>query len=807
MKNPKFALLQIFGTIIADLFLTIAPTLPSFNGTMPKTLIEPAAIGVGLGVVSSFLFFPQSTSSIVLTGIEGLITQSKRSLDFTASSFADKEDVTLEELREVKAGIINTSKAIEPAVAFLPLDFSIGRWNSDDIKTLREPIRQTIVASLSLLEFHISRVDRNMRLAKLATSSQEANKTEKKDEKPQAGRRQLMEHVELVQAFQTPEAETLRSETIETLRKSSADILSASQDAITTVVECVHMANSRGWFGRPSREQNEQFLERSRNILETLVSTRSNFAGETTEQLLQTHGNIFDESGNLKQPDAHIGHSVRGIMTGMVFEEHVHSLAVALEKLLSHVITLLQHRPGTKVWFPRSIRYAAAWLFRTKVAAPIANQLPEVDPDVAESQSREAQERLRISRGYKVKRRSGLGKAILGTYHWFINTEGLYAMRMVAVTIALGIPAVIPSSAGFYYREKGLWGLIMGQTAILVYMADFTFSAICRTIGTIIGGVIGLVAWYIGSGHGPGSPYGLAAIMAAVIIIFMWGRLFFPPALLQASIIAAATCILIVGYSFDDTHIPQYGNPGVGYNVFWRRLVLVLIGIAAASIVQVFPRPPSASRHICKSLSNVIRSLSDHYALLISYWGKSGSEAGQFAEKISMELAETLTSLEGPIALLRFEFSSSKFDSKSLGQVKLLCQEMNINLGRLLSLSSSLPVDLQDRLARRAGILDDRNIGDIMAVIGVVEQALKTGDALPEVLPTPLLKRCLEFWSSRNVNIDLSTELIRDENYRKFCVAVSSYLKLLTAVDDLVLVMKDVLGEAHVVSREFVKDV
>ena len=156
-------------------------------------------------------------------------------------------------------------------------------------------------------------------------------------------------------------------------------------------------------------------------------------------------------------------------------------------------------------------------------------------------------------RGYRAKRGSGFGRAIIGTYHWFINPEGLYALRMVVVTIALAIPAAIPHTAGFYYREKGLWALIMGQTTLVIYMADFTFSVVCRTIGTIVGGVLGLVAWYIGSGHGEGNPYGLAAIMALVLTILMWGRIFAPPATLQAMMMAGATCILVVGYSFEDT--------------------------------------------------------------------------------------------------------------------------------------------------------------------------------------------------------------------------------------------------------------
>lgn len=259
------------------------------------------------------------------------------------------------------------------------------------------------------------------------------------------------------------------------------------------------------------------------------------------------------------------------------------------------------------------------------------------------------------------------------------------------------------------------------------------------------------------------------------------------------------------------SHIPQYGNPGVGYNVFWRRLVLVLVGIAVATIVQLFPRPPSSTRHISHSLSNAIRSLSDHYALLLTCWGHpEHRETGQIAEQISIDLAEKLTTLNGPIALLRFEFSSSPFDSKTLQTVQSLCQEMNQNIGRLLLLSASLPLDLQTRLARTFGLLDHRQVGDAMAVLGVVEQALKTGDALPEVLPTPLFKRSYEYWirrSGESGESRLRVELMRDENYRKFCVAVSSYTKFLGVVDELVLVVKKALGEVHVVSREVWNDV
>ena len=188
--------------------------------------------------------------------------------------------------------------------------------------------------------------------------------------------------------------------------------------------------------------------------------------------------------------------------------------------------------------------------------------------------------------------------------------------------------------------------------------------------------------------------------------------------------------------------------------------------------------------------------------LVLSCWSQSDNNVGLIAAKVSIEVDELLASLEGSIAVLHLEFSSSPFNSQSLAQVKSICQEINWALGRLLFLSVSLPVVLQDRLARSAGMLDHRSIGDIMAVLSIVEQALKTGNALPEVLPTPLLKHCDEYWQNSSLEIISSRDLIRDENYRKFCVAVSSYLKFLSAVDELVLVVKGTLGESHIISKE-----
>ncbi|GJP90533.1 hypothetical protein CBS76997_5878 [Aspergillus niger] len=793
-SNPKAALTAIFGIIISDLFLNYTPLLPSFSGTLPLTLVKPAAIGVGLGLACSILFFPQSTSHVVLDSMEDIVRLLQVPLAMTANTLCKKdEQPNPDDLRMTQAGIIQKYKSMEPSLAFLPLDFSVGCWGAEDVASFQGPLRDILVAILSLLDFHIGRIVGEARTQDVLRKY--VDKTPDGDEKPtrEVGAHQLTQLAQLLDGFRSPDSHPLRKEVIQELVKTSTTAIDACAEGLSVVQECIHLVNCRRWFRRPSQAEREQLQQRCEKALENLAKARSVFINEMSDILIGQH-----DQRTLDGPQ-----HFRPLMFVLVFEEHISNTVQKTEALLARVSTVFQESTKIRVYLPTRFRYAASWASSNEVKAP-GSQGTEDDPDriSADDATKAAQEKLRATRGFRTKPRPPLSRAILGTYHWFTCDEGLYAMRMVVVTIALGIPGVIPHSAGFYYREKGLWALIMGQTGLLVYMADFTFSVIARVIGTVIGGVLGLLAWYIGSANGPGNPYGLSAITAAILVILVWTRLYLPPALMQGGIIGGATFLLVIAYSYDDTHIPQYGNPGVGYNVFWRRLLLVLVGVAASAILQTLPRPPSASRHVCKTLSRAMRTLSTHYALLLTVWAQNSTEGKRLAEPLSLQLAETLVSLDGPIKLLGFEFSSSRFDSASLAKVNSLCRSLNRQLGRLLLLSSSLPQEFQEQLARQTGLLDHRLIGQVMAVMGLCEQALKTGDALPEILPTPLFKQAVDNWSRGRRGQEeqvISAEMMRDEGYRRFCVAASAYFGFLITVDEMVLVVKGVLGEAHLV--------
>ncbi|KYK60848.1 hypothetical protein DCS_01986 [Drechmeria coniospora] len=808
--NAKLVLLQLFGTIAIDLFLLYGPVLPTFTPRLPVVLVKPAAVGVGLGIACCVLFFPQSSSYVVLGQMEQLLRLGDAALDLTRAGL-DKEPLRLADLKAAKSRMIGVSKAIEPILAFLPLDFSRGRWNADDVKSLQPPIREAMLASLSLLDLQAASVKAAEKGEKLALWEAPRDAGAEVDIRA-AGQRQLVETSDLWNALKSPEHGAMRDRALEALRDTTGDILQACSRSNELAARCINTVNTRRWIRRPSQREFDELADELEDLLATLRAARVTCVADATEAVLDSHADLFDDDGQLKHPEKLDGPlSLHGIVISMVVEERILGAALAAERLLEQILRLVRARTTHRLWLPSRLQYAVSWLFDGHLTVPISSTDDVKDPDALaddeslEEQAEELHRRLRLSRGRvrPPRHASWLSRALVGTFRWLFNPAGLYALRMVVVTVVTAIPAVIPHSAGFFYREKGIWGVITAQTCLLVYMADFTFSLVSRGLGTVLGGVMGMVAWYVGSGSGIGNPYGMGASTAVVTVILMWWRIFLPPAYMQASAMTGATFALVVGFSWDQNHIRQDGLPGLGYEAFWKRVVTVLLGFVAAAVVQLFPKPPSATKHVRRTLARTVRTLSDHYALLLSHWGHAdrASPLGAAAEQLSLQVAETLLSLDETIALLRFELSFGPFDQKVLRETQEQCQHMNQSLGRLLDLATSLPRDLQDRLVERVGILDDGVIGDVMAVLGLIEQALRTASPLPERLPTPLVRRFYDSWHQQHRGAMLSRSLVRDENYRRYCVAASAYLKFLSTIDDLVLQLKAVLGECHVIHQ------
>lgn len=122
------------------------------------------------------------------------------------------------------------------------------------------------------------------------------------------------------------------------------------------------------------------------------------------------------------------------------------------------------------------------------------------------------------------------------------------------------------------------------------------------------------------------------------------------------------------------------------------------------------------------------------------------------AEKTGIKSAQILLEIEPQIKTVHYEISSSNFDASTLSQVCHLCQKLNQLLTQLLFYAPQLPNSLKARLIYVTGPLDEGLTGDVMAVLTLIQVALKTGDALPATLPVPLSVRSIELMKARISN-------------------------------------------------------
>lgn len=879
MANPKFVAVQIFGTIIIDIFLTTGPLLPSFKGTIPLTLIKPAATAVGVGIFCNIVFFPESTSHIVLNNIKQILSPMVEFVDACRISLDNAaRPMNLESLKQAKARGIASFKALEGRMSFLPLDVSVCRWNAQDIGLLKQPLRFVFITWIGLIEAQITQTESKERTAKLIERDEALKQGRAPDDQPKFGRHQIAQQLDFAQLFRNVETEDLITKSMAALQESASPLLNTCNNALQAMVETLDVVNERKWYGRPSKDKLSAMHEQHERILDDLRMECEKFVATTTPRILDQHALLFDEDGKLDPPPSLGAVPLRGVVLGLIFEERITGFARSLTQLLAQIVALEGEREKQRLWLPAGLRHFGSWVSGREPTPQVTPVMPELEQEQEKSRPRhrhhhrksasaigvdtpepelpKASEQLASIHLHRGKTRHPFGRAVLATTHWISNTAGLFGLRTVVVTIAVAIPAAIPASAGFYYREKGLWALIMCQLCLVPYAADFTWGLLLRIAGTVIGGILGMTAWYIGAGGGPGNSYGVAAVMVPLIIVLMWLRLFGPPAFLQAFIITAATVYLTFAYSWVDTHIPSYGNPGVGYSVFWRRIVLVLVGFTASAIVTYFPRPPSASRHYRRILSRTLSSFQDRYALLVTratnveHSDDRGvrveahplprSDLLTTLEKTTIETADLLSSILGPIQLLKFELSSTDFTAKGLWKIASLATNVNFNMFQLFFYLSQLPPEFKRRFFLLSGVFEEQFVGDFMGVLSLLSHSLETGDALPHVLPAPLTVRAFRdrvdnfhhYKAGESIrqkattangedNLNSQTEgeqkghinsLLgpvtrqmldtNEEGFRKYCVVLSAMVGLLNAIDEMILVVKEELGEAHFVDIE-----
>ena len=831
---PKLILFQILAIIIADVFLTTGPLLYSFNGTIPYVLIKPALCAIALSILCNVLFFPESTSYIVLRQLLGFTEPISNFMKaFELSLVNQSSQLRLSTLQQTEAELVKQVEEVEANMTFLSMDVSFCMLDPNDVRDLKCLVHDLVVSILGVIGT-VSMMTRSNQHqnnnAKKLDSSKTSDGNEKEESRPL--RSQYAQFPDLQEFFADEMGGKLQVESISMVANKSGDLFQVAGDSLDFIHDTLNSINSRRWLHRPSKTECEEWSQNANTLQTRLQSSCNDFDTNMRKSLLDLHGDLFDNEGRLLSGADRKAAPVQGLFLTLIVVERFINYNNSLDALLTRLGGLCAIRTRTQLRLPSMAKPnnqatetqdLNSSSLGPKVSPESSNDHSEKAIEVQEKPPSTKSQHKSPSNPPVGRRRSPSARILLAIAEWLSNDESMFALRVLVVTIALLIPAVCKSSAGFFNAEKGLWAIIMAQTGLVIYTADFIYGSLLRILATIVGAVIGLTAWYIGAGNGIGNPYGIAAIMVPVTVFFMYLRLFFP-AHIQVSLVMASTTYLIVAYSWDDTHTPTFENPGAGYTIFWRRMLLVMVGLGAAAVVTLFPRPPSANRHYREVLAETTTDLRDHYDLLSKALRKNHTPIPQHQSTLRSSIptaaittSQTLTSILQPIKLLPFELSRSAFTSTTLTSITNQLQLTNRNLASLAIYTSQLPTHLKSRFDHDTGAFSDtRLIGEIMAVLTIIDGALRHSKPLPATLPVPLLPRSLMRKLDRarklaprsdsakmkavgeDHDIDdeaITKDLISEPVFRKYCIALSAWVQFLGAVDELVVVVREAVGD------------
>lgn len=509
---------------------------------------EPATAAIAINLACSIFILPESTSHFALSHILELVDNAARGIPYVKTYLSDPASSTHDhEIRSLKSKTIERWTALESALNFVSFDFSFGYWGAQDIIGIKEPLIHLIANSVLLLDDPLEMHDRRQRCERFI-----ANSTPEELSK-QHGRHQIMATLQIMDMIRHPDTARSFGNAFDAVSEAIEPLLSACDESFSAISDCILNSNSRRWFKALSPDEWQKLHQKRSKTLENLRYELGLFQ-KSAPRLLIERCKGTDSAAEKADHGIDQCRSSAGVFVGSNVMDRLLHFAQSLESLLAYVNDLESRRHQRRLGLPSQISNFFSWTTKKSDTPTMAMDPLERVATISSESTLKKDSPLRFERvRLPGRKRAPLSRVIIGFGQWLTNDEGVFALRILAATMIISVLAVTNRTAGFFYREKGLWGLIMAQSGMAVQFADFTFGFVSRLIVTVVGGVVGMIAWYVGSGSGSGNPYGLSAVMAVVSVLVMAVRLWTPPRHMGAVVMGSSTAVLVVGYGYLDT--------------------------------------------------------------------------------------------------------------------------------------------------------------------------------------------------------------------------------------------------------------
>ncbi|EJD03603.1 uncharacterized protein FOMMEDRAFT_133035 [Fomitiporia mediterranea MF3/22] len=783
--RPRLILFFTFAQIFLDIFCTFGPLFPNTQYTILSSLLISMGVYMAIGLVTCVFIFPETMAHSYLALVTKALGDLKRYgelygtvLELSPEEIADDSGGIVGQCVRQRLGLILTMQALKQKSALIDAEFSYGRWNGSDAKDLEEPFRIVVTRMGNFFTFPML-LSRNVQSISRATTNTGENDGDTtvldlRNLDGIDGDTELIRQLNSRRDAAEAENNVRMSDIIPLLSKSTANLRMACLDALQAAQELMEQINSTRWKrSRQVLAEKEATLD---TALERLRASSEAYKAKDRFAIIEPFLPLLrsaDEDHQLRK-----ALPLRPLVIASSFAAQLVVSIDALIDLFGLIQKTTHKRQRARLWAPSGLRAVGNFILHrekgsTMEAALGENPLPEEEEE-------EEQEEKPFKRDPDSRPPTNIIQKCMNglhdVYKWTKSPQAMFGMKYAIVSVLLWLPAVLRSSANFYYVEKGVWGLIMAQTAMNVYAADSFYSIVTRSIGTFLGLVVGLLVWYIGNGNGNGNPYGVAAAYGVLVIPAMFVRINAPPALLQPVIMFNATLALIVGYSWIDANLNVVGNPGIGWPIAWKRFVLVMIGVTCAFIMSSLP-PISSRKAVRLKNAKFISELSSLYSSLMSIWiaeeeadSRNDDERPEQSREIEADgksvrpsisatvrpgwatpIRTRMLALEEQLQALQVQTATAKFEGNIRGAWpaeeyhKLLEQEgtMLSALKQLFSALQHLDPVWRASLNRRTMVLNPNFITDVMSTFALVSQSLRNGEPIHQILPTSLLDRLL----------------------------------------------------------------
>ncbi|KAG0185504.1 hypothetical protein DFQ28_009219 [Apophysomyces sp. BC1034] len=192
---------------------------------------------------------------------------------------------------------------------------------------------------------------------------------------------------------------------------------------------------------------------------------------------------------------------------------------------------------------------------------------------------------------------------------YLYTAETLFALRAASLVMLLSLPAFLNSSVGWYNNVRGQWSVVVALIWMGPSMGSNFFGTVTRTVGSFIGVVCAIIIWEASRG----SPAGLLVLTFVFNLpcwfIYLKGQFWKP-----AGMFSLITISLTIGYTYN--HIQEGQSYTIG-DVAWQ-VVSVLVGVAGAHIMSVFPFPTTGRVELRRRIAGTLGELSTLYSCFLA---------------------------------------------------------------------------------------------------------------------------------------------------------------------------------------------